>query len=473
MLLITYLKPQWLTVALLAILLFSSIALQVSNPLLLSYFIDIAQKRGDLDTLMLLACIFIGLVLLNQIVTALASYFSEDVGWTATNRLRADLTLHCLNLDMSFHKVHTPGELIERVDGDVIAIAAFFSKFVFRVLGNLILLLSILLVLFHEDWHAGLLLAIFTTIAVGALRRVQGIAVPHFRAMRQSSANLSSFVEERLSSLEDICSSGAKAYVMYRLYLLLRVLLQNTRKSNVIGRLFSSTLEVGLAVATAMVLVLGAYLLRSGQMSLGTIYLTFYYATLLSANLGDITQQINEMQSATASIQRITQLFNIQSQLQDGPGAALPAGPLNVSFQNVSFSYTAEKEVLHNLSFQLESGRTLGLLGRTGSGKTTLTRLLFRTYDPSSGMISLGDMDIRQMQLTKLRKRIGVVTQEVQLIHASVRDNLTFFDPDISDEQILRVLEELNLMEWYGSLSHGLNSVQCRPSRLLEPKYVW
>jgi ATP-binding cassette subfamily B protein len=291
------------------------------------------------------------------------------------------------------------------------------------------------------------------------LHPLQGVAVPQFRAARQASAELASFLEERFSSIEDIQSLGAQSYVMLRFSQLARRILRTTRLSSVTGQFFSSAIEISLALAIAAVLTLGAYLLRSGQMSLGTIYVTYYYITLLSQSLYAITYQINQLQSATASIQRITELYHTSNAIVDGPGVPLPAGSLLVRFDDVSFGYTSEKKVLQDLSFELQAGKTLGLLGRTGSGKTTLTRLLSRAYDVQQGSIQIGGIDVRQATLSELRSRIGVVTQQVQLFHGSIRDNLTLFDPGVSDERLEHVISDLNLAQWYASLPDRLDTL--------------
>jgi ABC-type multidrug transport system fused ATPase/permease subunit len=453
----TYLKPQWLKVSLLAFLLFVSIGLEILGPQLLGHFIDSIQS--SMKVLLPLALLFMSLVIANQFVTALASYLSEDIGWRATNALRADLTLHCLTLDMSFHKAHTPGELIERVDGDIALLSHFFSRFVFSVLGRVLLLIGIVALTFSVDWRAGLLLLAFAGLVIVLLHPLQGVAVPQFRAARQASAELASFLEERFSSIEDIQSLGAQSYVMLRFSQLARRILRTTRLSSVTGQFFSSAIEISLALAIAAVLTLGAYLLRSGQMSLGTIYVTYYYITLLSQSLYAITYQINQLQSATASIQRITELYHTSNAIVDGPGVPLPAGSLLVRFDDVSFGYTSEKKVLRDLSFELHAGKTLGLLGRTGSGKTTLTRLLSRAYDVQQGSIQIGGIDVRQATLSELRSRIGVVTQQVQLFHGSIRDNLTLFDPGVSDERLEHVISDLNLAQWYASLPDRLDTL--------------
>lgn len=453
----TYLQPQWFRVILLAFLLFGSLALEILSPQLLGQFIDSLQS--SMHVLIRLALLYVGLVIGNQLVTALASYLSEDISWRATNALRVDLALRCLTLDMSFHKAHTPGELIERVDGDIAQLSNFFSRFVFSVLTRVLLMIGIVALTCSVDWRVGLLLLAFTLLMIVLLRPLQGIAVPHFRAARQASAALASFLEERLSSREDIQSLGAQSYVMLRFSQLARHLLHTARLSSVTGQFFSSSIEITLALAVAAILTLGAYLLRSGQMSLGAIYVIYYYTSMLIQSLYAITYQIDQLQSAIASLQRIAELAHTPNAIVDGPGVPLPAGSLQVRFDDVAFGYAPEKKVLQNLSFELQAGKTLGVLGRTGSGKTTLTRLLYRAYDIQGGSIELGGIDIRQAALSELRSRIGVVTQEVQLFHASLRDNLTFFDPDISDERLEQVISDLNLTQWYASLPARLDTL--------------
>ncbi|MGH2459366.1 MAG: ABC transporter ATP-binding protein, partial [Chloroflexota bacterium] len=136
-------------------------------------------------------------------------------------------------------------------------------------------------------------------------------------------------------------------------------------------------------------------------------------------------------------------------------------GALPVEFDHVSFAYADDRDdapVLRELTFRIESGRVLGLLGRTGSGKTTISRLLFRFYDPTTGVIRLGGADTRQARLADLRRRVAIVTQDVQLFSATARDNLTFFDPAISDARILAVVHELGLDAWYARLPDGLDT---------------
>jgi ATP-binding cassette subfamily B protein len=137
-----FLKPQKLRVFLLSLILGSSVALQLVNPQVLRYFIDAATQGKSAKMLTIAALIFIGAALIQQVLAIIATYVSQNLGWTATNALRSELVEHCINLDMSFHKSHQPGEIIERVDGDVTALFNFFSKFMINVLTNGVLLIG-------------------------------------------------------------------------------------------------------------------------------------------------------------------------------------------------------------------------------------------------------------------------------------------------------------------------------------------
>jgi ATP-binding cassette subfamily B protein len=457
-LLVDHLRVQQGRFVLLSVLLLSSIALQVLNPQLMRYFIDTATSGTHNTELVLVALAFITIALIQQVLAVSATYVGENLAWTATNALRAELAGHCLRLDMSFHNEHSPGELIERIDGDIAELSNFFSQLVIRVIGNLLLMVGILIVLFAEDWRVGIGFTIFATVTVYSLNRVRSIAVPYDKALREAVADLFAFLEERLSGTEDIRANGAVDFVLQGLYKLHTVILRRWQKAwnmHVVVRLVAGTmLMVGLAMA-----FLSSYnLYRSGAFTIGTAYLVVYYTNLMSRPIRELTQQVESLQNIGAAVERLSDLRAFEPTITDGPGAVIPGGPLTLTFDGVSFAYVDGEPVLDNLSFELKPGRVLGLLGRTGSGKTTVTRLIFRLYDTTSGTVQLNRIDVRQPRLHDLRRRVSMVTQDVQLFQASVRDNLTFFNRDIPDERILAVIEELELGDWYRALPDGLDT---------------
>ena len=456
-LLYRYLKPQWKKASLMALLIFASIGLQLLVPQILRFFIDTALEGGTFVVLLRAAFLFLGVALANQLFSAGATYAGADVGWTATNTMRNDLALHCLKLDMSFHTSRTAGELIERIDGDITALSNFFSQFLVRVAGSVLLLFGILIILWLEDARVGIGLSLFTLLVLLALHYTREVAVPATKDEREAHAKLFGFIEERLSGIDDVRANGGGPYVMNRFVHVMREVFFKGRyawmKRSTVWLLSYGLFTLG----DLLTLGLGIYFFQVGAISLGTAYLFFQYMLMLEAPIEQITQQMQELQKAGASIGRIDELFRIRSTLVDGGGKRLPDGALDVGFEHVTFAYE-DRVVLDDITFTLAPGRVLGLLGRTGSGKSTLTRLLFRLYDTTHGVVRLGGINLKDVPLSEINQHVGLVTQEVQLFHATVRENLTFFDAGIPDERILTVLQELGLDSWLERLPHGLDT---------------
>jgi ATP-binding cassette subfamily B protein/ATP-binding cassette subfamily C protein len=463
-LLARYLRPQWASVVLLAALILGHTGLQLINPQIVRLFIDTASVSGAPQRLVTPALLFLGISIAAQTLALGVTYLGQNVAWMATNALRLDLTRHCLRLDMSFHKTHTPGELIERIDGDVGTLANFFSALALRLLNNGLLVLGTLAVLFTEDWRIGLVGTAYVSLAAMLLRQVQQPATQAWRGSRQVHAELFGFLGERLGGIEEIRANGGVPHVMVQLYRLMRALLHQGRRARLMGSL---TFIVGYSVfmiAVVATLGIGATLFLRQLITIGTVYLLLSYVNKLYQPLQEIQRQVADLQRAAAGVERVTELLNAQPTLAENVRATLPPGALALACEGVSFHYSdglgndGADDALADVTFELAPGQVLGLLGRTGSGKTTLTRLLLRLYDPDAGTIKLGGIDVRDVGLSDLRERVGMVTQEVQLFQATIRDNLTFFSKRVSDEQVQAALDVLGLWEWCQAMPHGLDT---------------
>jgi ATP-binding cassette subfamily B protein len=462
-----HIAPQKGRFALLVTLLFSSIGLRVYAPQIMRAFIDDALAGKPLSLLTGIALAFIGIAIFQQVVSVGVTYLGENVAWTATNALRAELAWHALNLDMRFHNDHTPGELIERIDGDVTEMATFFSQFAINLLGNGLLLVGILIALFLEDWRAAAGFTVFAFGTVLVLGRLKDIAVPHQKARREAEANLFGFIEEQLAGTEDIRSSGAMDFSIRELFRHQSEILKHNRLAHFKRWVIENAMGFALTLGSLLTIISGYWLFSAGLITVGTVYLFIHYINLLEEPLWAMTHEIESFQTIGACVERLTEFRKFQPQVVDGLGAELAARPLALSFDDVTFAYNGGDSVLSGLSFALKPGSVLGLLGRTGSGKTTLARLVFRLYDPTKGRICIGSTDLRDAHLATLRQKIAMVTQDVQLFRASVRDNLTFFDRSIPDEHIIKTLEDLELGDWFRALPEGLDTELDTGSRSL------
>ena len=459
-----YLSPHRSRSILLTCLLLTGIGLQLLSPQLIRRFIDSATVMAPLSILRNLALIYLAVQLLRLGLNIAARYISVDLGWAATNALRRDLTEHILHLDATFHNTHTAGSLIERVDGDVNALANFFSEMIINIFGNMLLLLGVLVVLALEDWHLGLAFFVFALIVLLILGRMRDIATPHLQAERQASSELFGFIEERLAGTEDVRANGASGWVLSRFTAAMKKVATADFKAYMkIAQIRTTTFAL-FAMGGISALVFGATFYRSGIFTLGTVYLLYAYVDMLLRPVERIALEIQDFQKAAAGMLRVMELQNIKSNIHYG-NETLPVGPLSVAFQNVSFNYNRPSEeestnkALSDVTFALHAGRSLGIVGRTGSGKTSLTRLLLRLYDPTSGTIQLGGREIRSIRLESLRERVAVVTQEVQLFNATIRENLTLFDPSIPDEKIINAIVDVGLKDWLDLQPNGLDTI--------------
>jgi ABC-type multidrug transport system fused ATPase/permease subunit len=487
-LLATYLRPQRLRVALLAFLLALGIALQLAAPQVIRAFIDAAQAGAAGGVQLGAAGLFLAIAAGARAVALAGDLLAGAIGWRATNALRVDLARHVIGLDLAFHKTHTPGELIERLDGDVTKLANFFAQFSVRVLGNALLVAGILALLFREDWRAGLALSAYAALTLVALAALQRLAVARWTTERRASAALFGLLEEGLVAAEDVRAVGAEAHVLAQLDGRMGAALQANRTARLVSNVGFVLTRSLFVLGYALGLALGAWLYLQAEVTLGTAFLIVYYIGMLAAPLESIRMEIDDLQQAGASVARVGELLALRPRISAETPAALPArpsaaglpdGPLAVRFEHVSFAYDDEQvagaadgdsaaddsaaagerpRALVDVSFELPARRVLGLLGRTGSGKTTLSRLLVRLVDPVSGTIALDGVGLGQSAPRELRARVGMVTQDVQLFHASVRDNLTFFDPQVPEARVVEALVALGLWDWVRALPAGLDT---------------
>jgi ABC-type multidrug transport system fused ATPase/permease subunit len=458
---LTYIKPHRLQATLLWLALLATIATQLVNPQIIGRFLDAAEAGSALLVLLQAAGLFLAIALVEQLLGLATTYLSTNIAWRATNQLRADLVRHCLRLDRTFHKVHSPGELIERIDGDVQALGNFFSQLGLNLLNNLLLLVGVLILLWWTAWPIGLAVTVVAGSGLLVVNWLRRAAVPYWQKAQGARADLYGYLEERLHGTEDLRANGAVAYALRGFHAHFQQIYRTALQTRVydVGGLMIPILVFGLAYS--VVFLLGERLQQQAGLSIGTVYLIVNYLGLLSGPLWQIVNEIRDLQTAGASVGRVQEILQTPSAIADEGRHYLATGPLAVSFAQVAVQYEKERDfALRDITFQLAAGETLGLLGRTGSGKTTVTRLLLRLVEPTSGTIRLGATGVApaDLPLAELRRHIGMVTQDVHLFQATIRDNLTFFDPTVSDETLLAIAQKLGLAEWLASLPAGLDT---------------
>ncbi|MFD1177713.1 ABC transporter ATP-binding protein [Paenibacillus puldeungensis] len=453
-----YLKPVRGRLILLLIMLLTSTGLQLVSPQIVQHFIDTAAAGGVIGSLIQLAGLYLVIAIANQLISVAVSYFGNDISWRATNQMRGDLLKHCLRLDMKFHNVRTPGEMIERVDGDVTSMSNFFAMFIVQVIGSFVLLTGILGYMFTLNVPIAIVMTVFTLMSILFMVFIRNLGVSSSKNERESSAALFGLIEERIAGIEDVQANGHVPYVMNRFHRLMRSVFLRGKKAWMLRVIPWNSTVIMFTLAVTAVLLLGVHYYLDGVISLGTLYLIYQYTQMLNDPIELLGDQVQEFQKAKSGMLRSRELLALRSEIKDGEEDQLPEGALGLKFEKVNFSYHEDKPVLQNISFAIQPGERLGIIGRTGSGKSSLSRLVLRLYNIDSGVIRIGGKDITQLTLPALYRRVGMVTQDVQLFDGTLRENLTLFDSSVSDEIIKETTGRLGLSHWIDEQPQGLDT---------------
>jgi ABC-type multidrug transport system fused ATPase/permease subunit len=294
-LLLKYLLPDSKRVLVLTALLLGGIGLHLIDPLAIRYFIDAALEGGELRGLYVAAVVFMSVGLGGQVLGVVNTYVGRDVAWRATNRMRSELLLHVLKLEMAFHTEHPPGELVERIDGDVETLANFFSRFAIRLLGGALLAVGVLVMLLLEDWRIGLLMTALAATYLAAQLYGLKLAVPLWRRHRSASADLSGFIGERYPGVADIQKSGAEAHAMsgFREKMLPWMSTHyRAVMTSIAGWMVSSN---GLNMGNVLAIGVGGALFLSGDFTIGTVYLFFQYQRLKMLPLMGLSEELQNL----------------------------------------------------------------------------------------------------------------------------------------------------------------------------------
>ena len=420
-------------------------ALALTGPLIVREVVDRATAGTTSGEITELAIAFLVVALLTQLLAVIVVRFATVSAWRTTNGLRLRLTDHVLGLDHEFHRKHTPGELIQRVDGDVTAVSDFLSLVVPRALGAALLVTGMVGVLAFLDWRLAIGMAVYVAITVTIVVRSRHRAVGEASEEMNANARLYGGIEERLTAAEDLRALGAETHATWRFVEDSTASLTSAVRREQAFLSMWWFVQMAVAAGWVLVLVLGAALVDGNVISLGTAFLLYQYVLLISRPLEDVVHQLETVQKANGAMVRVIDLLAVEATIVDEGHTKPPGGALSVILSDVSFDYGDDLPVLRHVDIELDAGRSLGIVGRTGSGKTTLSRLVLRLVEPGDGLVRLGGVPISEIPLAELRRRVAVVPQEVELFTGSVRDNVTLFDDTPTDDDVVEALRKVGL----------------------------
>ena len=462
---------------LLSLLLLIPLALAASvQPLLVGQVIS--KLRGEAvmawlnplpvpTALRVLVLLLLVAVLVRLSLQGTQTYNVQVVGQRLTARIRDDLFRHAMALSLRFHDRTPVGKLLTRLTSDVDALAEVFGSGAVGVLSDLVTLLVIGLTMLSIEWRLGLLLLVSQIPVTLGVLWLQGRYRRANYRVREELAQLNADLQENLQGLEVVQMFRREAVNGERFSRT-----TDAYRRAVTGTIFydsaiSAFIEWVALAAVAMVLALGGAMVTGGAMGLGTLTTFILFSQRVFDPLRQLAERFTQIQGGLTAVERIGELLEQPIEIADLPTsqrshAAVVSGaerfsPGEVEFENVSFAYRPDDPILTDLSFRIAPGEHVAIVGPTGSGKTTVIRLLCRLYEPQQGAIRLDGVDIRELPIATLRRRLGVVLQDTFLFSGNVAENLRL-DAAISDADLERLCRELGLGPLLARLGDGLDS---------------
>ncbi len=417
--------------------------------------------------LRVLVAMLLAAVLLRLSLQGTQTYNVQVVGQRLTARIRDDLFRHAMALPLRFHDRTPVGKLLTRLTSDVDALAEVFGSGAVGVLSDLVTLLVIGLTMLSIEWRLGLLLLVSQVPVTLGVLWLQGRYRKANYRVREELGQLNADLQENLQGLEVVQMFRREAVNGERFSHT-----TDAYRRAVTGTIFydsaiSAFIEWVALAAVALVLALGGAMVTGGAMGLGTLTTFILFSQRVFDPLRQLAERFTQIQGGLTAVERIGELLEQPIEIADLPtsqrsAAAMVSGaerfsPGEVEFENVSFAYRPDDPILTDLSFRIAPGEHVAIVGPTGSGKTTVIRLLCRLYEPQQGTIRLDGVDIRELPIATLRRRLGVVLQDTFLFSGNVAENLRL-DAAISDADLERLCGDLGLGPLLARLGDGLAS---------------
>ncbi|WP_343988735.1 ABC transporter ATP-binding protein [Terrabacter terrae] len=478
---LTYAAPYRAAIITFLVVVVVDSVLVVTVPLLLKSLVDDGVIPKDSSVVVRLAIVVAGIAVLDALLTVVSRWYSARIGEGLINDLRTQVFGHVLRQPIAFFTRAQTGSLVSRLNNDVVGAQQAFTSVLSNVVSNIV---SVVLVV-------GAMVALSWQLTLGSLMLVPLFLIP----AKLMGRRLASLAHRQMTLNADM---GTRMTERFNVAGALLVKLFGTPSreeaeySDRAGRVrdigvqialnrtvFMAALTLVAALATAMIYGFGGVMAVNGSLSVGTL---LALAALLARLYGPLTSLSNvrvDIMTALISFERVFEVLDLEPLVKERPNAVtLPEGPLGVDLHHVSFRYPSADEVslaslesvasgdrrgsgdvLHDVTVSAPAGHLVALVGPSGAGKTTLTSLVSRLYDPSEGAVRIGGTDLRDVTMTSLRDRVGVVTQEAHLFHDTIRANLLYARPDATDDQIQAALRAAQISQLVDELPEGLDTV--------------
>jgi ABC-type multidrug transport system fused ATPase/permease subunit len=458
--LLGFLRPYKISLVVSTLLAIASQGAQIALVWVTKHVIDDAIIPRDAGKLWDFVWALIGLGVLRAVFMAARRLISGKQALAVEMDLRQGLYAHLVRLSFGFYDRHQTGQLMSRATVDLQGVRFFLGYGLIFLFQNVLTVLSVTVVLFFFQWELALIALAITPVIVVLAYRYSHVAHPTLRDVQQKLADVATVAEENIVGVHVVKSFAQEPQEQAKFNDRSEAVFRQTLRANRQRALYVPFISWVPMLAQAGVLLVGARMVTNGQLTVGGFFAFNLYLGMLIMPLRSLGMWVGQAQRATASGERIFEVMDEPEEIADGPGAVdLPQGGGDLRFEGVGFEYMDGRPVLQDIDLELAPGKTIALIGHTGSGKTTLTSLVPRFYDVTSGRVTLDGVDVRDVKLNSLRHAIGVISQDPFLFSATVRENITFGAPGLDDAAVENIARLAQAHEFVEQLPDGYDTI--------------
>ena len=466
--LLAYLKPYSGAVVKTLDLMLMAIAVELFNPYFLKLGIDKYITAGDWQSLMMLG----GIMILVNAVAMVCSRFRIIIMGKVSNRIlltiRQQLYTHIQKLSFSFFDNRPTGKILARIIGDVNSLNELFTNSVTSLIPELVKIVSVVVIMMVMNYRLGLVALATLPVMVCVMFVISTVSRKRWQVFRKKSSNLNAFTHEDFSGIRvvqsfaaeqstsatflDLCNDWRKAFI--------RAVRMND--------FFWPTVEMSWGVGTVLVFWLGATLIETNTITPGLLVAFTSYVSMFWQPIMNISNFYNQLVTNMSGAERIFEILDIDPDIKDRPNCSeMPKIKGDVSFKNVTFGYDEGQQVLKDVSFEVEEGQTIALVGSTGAGKTTVVNLISRFYEVTAGEVMIDGINLNNVTLESLRGQIGLMPQDTFLFSATIKENLRYGKLDATDEEIIAAAKAVSAHDFIMKFEKGYDTdVNERGTRL-------
>jgi ATP-binding cassette subfamily B protein len=457
--LLRYVRPYKYLLALTIFLLLVTAALEIAGPYLIKVAIDNYLAPQKLEGFIYIVILFGAVLIAEFIFRYIQSYLTEYLGQKIMYDMRMDIFKHIQNMQMSFYDKNPAGRILTRVTTDVQALNEMLSSGIVTFFGDIFMIVGVMIVMISLDWKLSLVtfsVLILLAIATFIFRKKVRIS---FKIIRAKISNMNSYVHEAITGINTVKIFRREQQNDEEFGELNKEYTTEYLRTIFYYSVFFPVVGLISAIAIALIIWYGGGQVIRNLVTLGTLVAFIQYIEKFFHPLSDLAEKFGILQEAIAASERIFTL------LDEKPKITSPEAPVkiprvkgDIRFEKVWFAYEEDNYILKDITFKLESGESIAIVGATGSGKTSIINILNRFYDIQKGNIYLDDIDIRKFDLTDLRKHIGIVMQDVFLFAGTILDNIRLGNKDIPFEKVVEAAKYVNAHKFIEKLPDGYDT---------------